>query len=781
MIVAWLLFPLVLLAGCLGCGLLVERICGWQLPGGLLPSVGLALVIVAATLTTSNAHTAPLTTAVVVVLAVAGYATSWQRLRSLRPERWSLAVGLGVFAVCAAPVVASGNATFLGYFVLNDSEVHFSLIDQLLAHGHDLAALTPNSLFFYTVHNYLATSYPTGADVALGAVRPLVGQDLAWIFQPYIAVMLALGGVALYELLQGVVRPHALRAGCAFIAAQAGLVYAFYLEASIKELATTWIITVTVVMVLETLRQRLHLRSIVALLVATVAGLDIIDLAIVPWLGPPLAVFVVTVAWRSRHAVRGLAGRRLAAGTAVAAGVLAALAAPIVGRASTFFQVTSGVLTQKHDLGNLFAPLKGWQILGIWPAGDFRAPLRSPQVTYVLIGVAIAGAILGVVWMLRRRALAPLLLLAGNGIATVYLLSRASPYATAKVMVVFSVTAVLTAMLGAVALHDAGRRAAGYVLAAVIGGGVLWTNGLAYHHASVAPRARFAELASIGRRFSDGGPILYNLADLFAVHFLRNEAPIPATGAPPLRPGLAPSAENQAGMPWDPDELSPSYVQSFPLLVLGRSPSFSRPPADFQLVHRGRYYDVWQRTRTPQVLEHISLGQAPYPEAAPSCRVVTAVAARARREHARLDYVARPRPPTFLPTQAAGGLVYDAQQPLAGMVRVEQDGRYQVWLQGSFSERIRVWVGRRLVGSLAYQLGPPGQSMYVGRVALAVGMQPVLIEPAGSALAPGEGGSQLIGPLMLARDPDPPPVSMTDPRNARLLCGQPLDWLEIVR
>jgi hypothetical protein len=427
------------------------------------------------------------------------------------------------------------------------------------------------------------------------------------------------------------------------------------------------------------------------------------------------------------------------------------------------------VLTQKHDLGNLFAPLKGWQILGIWPAGDFRAPLRSPQVTYVLIGVAIAGAILGVVWMLRRRALAPMLLLAGNGIATVYLLSRASPYASAKVMVVFSLTAVLTAMLG------------GYVLAAVIGAGVLWTNGLAYRHASVAPRARFAELASIGSRFSGRGPVLYNLADLFAVHFLRNEAPIPATGAPPLRPGLVPSAENQAGMPWDPDELLPSYLQSFPLLVLGRSPSFSRPPANYQLVHRGRYYDVWQRARIPQVLEHISLGQAPYPEAVPSCRAVMAIAARARREHARLDYVARPRPPTFLPTQAAGGVVYDAQQPLAGMVRVEQDGRYKVWLQGSFSERIRVWVGRRLVGSLAYQLGPAGQSMYVGRVALAAGMQPVLIEPAGSALAPGEGGSQLIGPLMLAHDPDPPPVSVTDPRNARRLCGQSLDWLEMVR
>jgi hypothetical protein len=88
-VVAWLLFPLVLLAVCLGCGLVVERIAGWSLPGGLLPSAGLAVVIVAATLSTERAVTAPLTTALIVVLALAGYVSSWRRLRSLRPEPWA--------------------------------------------------------------------------------------------------------------------------------------------------------------------------------------------------------------------------------------------------------------------------------------------------------------------------------------------------------------------------------------------------------------------------------------------------------------------------------------------------------------------------------------------------------------------------------------------------------------------------------------------------------------------------------------------------------------------
>ena len=52
MVITWVLFPLVLLAACMGCGLAVEWVGGWRLPGGLLPAVGLALIIVVATLTT---------------------------------------------------------------------------------------------------------------------------------------------------------------------------------------------------------------------------------------------------------------------------------------------------------------------------------------------------------------------------------------------------------------------------------------------------------------------------------------------------------------------------------------------------------------------------------------------------------------------------------------------------------------------------------------------------------------------------------------------------------
>jgi hypothetical protein len=783
MFVTWVLFPLVLLGVCLGCGLLVERAAGWALPGPLLPSVGLALVIIAASLTTSRPATTGWTVPLVVVLTLAGYALSWRRLRRLRAEAWAVAVALGVFAVCAAPVVLSGQATFLGYFVLNDTATHFDLIDQIFARSHDLSHLQLSS-YLETLKIYTGSSYPVGADVAVGAVRGLVGQDIAWVFQPYLAVIISLGGLAVYELLRDVVRSQPLRAACAFIAAQSGLVYAYYLEASIKEVATTWIITVTVALVFATLRERLRLRAVIPLLAAAVAGFDILDVAIVPWLGIPLAVFAVATAWRSRAGMRSLSGTRIVASVAVVAVLLAALAAPLLSHVTNFFNVATAVLTQKNDLGNLAAPLKGWQVMGIWPSGDFRYPPPSHlTLTYVLIGVAITSAVVGALWAIRRRAYPPLLLLAGNGVAAAYLLSRASPYASAKVMMIFSLTAVLIAMLGAVALHDTLGRSAGWCLAVIIGGAVLWTNAVQYHASRVAPRGRFDELASIGARFSGTGPTFVNQAEPYSVHFLRTERPFDtaALATVELRSGVSTTAPRQPYLAWDTDQLNLGFVEFFRLLVVGRSPQVSRPPANFQLAYRGRYYDVWRRTSSPHVLLHVPFGSDEEPAAVPRCRVVKAVAAQAEREHARLAYVSRPLSPSFAATTAAGGVVDDPAEKLTGTIEVKQPGRYGVWLETSVTQSFAVSIGGHRVGTVANQLAPPGLFLRVGTVSLAAGRQPIVIDPGRNRLLPGGGTPQLIGPLMLAPDPDPLTLSQIAPQQAQSLCGTPLDWLEIVR
>ena len=588
MFVDWLLFPLLLLAVCLGCGLAVERLAGWQIWGGLLPAVGLVSVIVVSSLATENAHTAPLAMPIVVVLAV-GVASSRKRLTSFRLEPWALVVALALFAVYAAPIVLSGTAGFAGYFVDNDAAFHFALIDQLMSHGHDIAGL-PTSVYSYILNEYLSSSYPVGADVALGAIRPLIGQDIAWVYQPYLAMILTLGGVALYELCGLRALPSAPR--CDRLHRRTGGPRVRVLPGDEHQGARDHddhhADGRTCVFDAPPASARSHAAS---------AGRDVACCTRCPrpgrdpWIGIPLATFVVLAGWRMRHTVRSLSRRSLAVSICLAVVVVGALLFPIIHRASTFLSVAGGVLTGSGSLGNLAGPLPKWELVGIWPSGDFRFSVATDyRLAYVLIGVALASSFLGIAWMIRRRRLAPLLLVAGNGIATIVLLVEAA-YASAKVMMIFSLTAVLAAMLGAAALNDGPRRFEGWALAAVIAGGVLWTNVLAFENVSVAPRDRFDELAEIGARFNGQGPALYNLSDEFALHFLRTEAPSdPADGPLQPRPGLPPRTAAQAGLAWDPNDLDFGYLQSFRLLVLGRSPVSSRPPADFKLVFQGHYY-----------------------------------------------------------------------------------------------------------------------------------------------------------------------------------------------
>ncbi|MEX2448582.1 MAG: hypothetical protein WD404_07545, partial [Solirubrobacterales bacterium] len=59
--VAWIAYPLVLLALCLGLGLLVDVLCGRRLPGALLAPAGLAGIVVVGQFTTLAEATAELT------------------------------------------------------------------------------------------------------------------------------------------------------------------------------------------------------------------------------------------------------------------------------------------------------------------------------------------------------------------------------------------------------------------------------------------------------------------------------------------------------------------------------------------------------------------------------------------------------------------------------------------------------------------------------------------------------------------------------------------------
>jgi hypothetical protein len=788
--ICWVLFPLVVTVVALGCGLLVNAATGGGVSGVLLLPVGLALVTVASAVVTYRGATAPLATPLVLVLAAAGYVLSLPRGRLPSVDWWAGGAGLGVLGVFAAPVVLSGHATFLGYTLLGDTSIHFILADWVIKHGQELPTSLPPSSYHAALQGYMSTAYPVGVHAALGSLRPLVGQDVAWVYQPFLAYLSAMTALSVYGLVGRLVPLRPWRAAIAFLAAQPGLVYAYALEGSIKELATIWVIALTVALCAEWVEGGGGLRRLIPLALTVAAGMAVLNVSVLPWLGPAVAAALVAIVWRRRGG-----GWRPSALEAVGfAALVALLSFPSLAVLHTFVSTINNALTGNgSNAGNLFGPLSRWQVFGIWPMGDFRFRLTNHHTTtFVLIWVEIAAIVVGVAWAVLRRSAWPLVLLGASLIGWAYTTARGGVWADAKSLMIASPAVVTVAMLAPAALWEFGRRWISLAVAAALAFGILWTNALAYHTADLAPRDRFDELSDVGSQIKGQGPTLYTEFEEFSKHFLRAGDP---TGSneywqDPPRSSLVNGQPPRFGFSSDIDDLANPYVERFRTLVLRRGGGTARPPGNYRLVSRGKYYEVWRRA-SGTVVAHLPLGiSGVQPGAVPACTDVRAVASKSRR----LAYVERPLLPVLLPVRALHPRIWvpDGADPqslrpfgagtIIGSITVTQPGRYRVWVQGSFGRRVTVRIDRRRVGEVKGELNPRGQSIAAGEISLSPGRHTItLTRPTGS-LFPGDGGrNRLIGPVVLDPATDARAVRTLPSSRYRQLCGKRLDWVEAIR
>ena len=197
LVVAWVVFPIVLLAVTLGCGLALEALAGRPLSPALLPPVGLAAAVVLMSLATMTDATAELAVPLVVALALVGFGAGYAGLHR-RVEPWAAGAGVASYAAYAAPVVASGEATFAGYVKLDDTATWLGTLDYALEHGSRVTGLAPSS-YEAMLTFWLGDGYPLGSFLPLGVTR-LLDVDPAWTWQPYLAFLAALLALVLYQL-----------------------------------------------------------------------------------------------------------------------------------------------------------------------------------------------------------------------------------------------------------------------------------------------------------------------------------------------------------------------------------------------------------------------------------------------------------------------------------------------------------------------------------------------------------------------------------------------------
>jgi hypothetical protein len=786
---AWLLVPFLLAALCCGAGLLAERAAGVRVPGLLLPGVGLATVIVVAGTFVVSDATAKLAVPAVAAVAVAGFALGrpWQdpRLRAAWP--WPLALALAAYAVYAAPSLLTGQGSIAGYVLLDDSATWIAIADRVLAHGRDLAGVEPGS-YARTLQAWLGSAYPVGAFLPLGVSGRLAGQDLVNAYQPVIAVMAAIAAMGMAACVRPLLPSRAWAAVAGLVAVQASLLLGYAQWGGIKEVCAVALLAPAAWLAVR------GGRALALLVVAVGAIGGVLGVSGVAFAGPALAIGAV-VALRSRPPL----AQALRA-TALLGALLVVVSLPVLTTLDFARQITSptGGLVNAGDLGNLLKAPPLLEGAGLWPVGDLRLDpdplLLAVLAALTVLVAAIAAA--GVAVRRREWALPALLgvALLGCGAALVV----ATPWVDAKALAILSAFPLLAAVVTMAQLlrsRELPARLVGGAGMFVLLAGCAWGTAAVVRDVRVAPRERLSELREVGRLIAGRGPTLQLDFDVYGDRwFLRDAAPDGATDLRLRHVRGADGNEFPRLASVEIDDVVAVDVAPFRVIVRRRSPVVSRPPAAFERIFAGEYWEAWERTgavpATP--VAHLPGGSAGRASAI-SCDDIGAFVRSSGAR--RLAAVVREHPPVVIGLQ--GGAVppqWRTAEPVVapvvdgdGTFRVSlpSAGRWRAWVRGSLRASLELRVDGRSLGVRRHELSHGPQWLRFGATDLAAGVHEVVLRfRRGGPLRGGRGAADaqgVLGPLALTRSDDEGelPVTRVDAGDYRRLCrGQPLDWVE---
>jgi hypothetical protein len=796
-----ILFPLVLLALSAGGGLLVRRLGGNWLPGGLVIPVGFALVVATCSFVTYFSWLASAGGYIVLAFALIGFALEARAgtLRIPRPDGipWGALAGLAAFAAIGAPTLLTGTPTWTGYTRIVDIGFQMDFAQHLAEAGR--AALGNNSSFEVDAQRSVAIGYPGGGQATLAVTASLIRTNLAWCYQMYHAVAAAVGALAIYSLLGRVTRNGLLRAIGAAVAIQPNVLYAYALEGGIKELTTASLLMVVAAVFVERLPGEGPYRSVLPAAIAIAAAVVAFSFGVAPWLGILLAgAFVVAfVSRRSLHTILSWA----------LLGVLSILLS-LPGDISAITQlggIASDAIggTINLGLGNLSAPVPDWSAAGVWLTSDFRFPLVHVAMTHRLDVFVIVFAVLGIVLALVRRRWVLAILGLGAPVALYYYIDHSTAWIQFKSFTITGVFALTLAFAGAAALCASRRRwlaLLGWLATAVIAGGVLYGNAITYHDITLAPAARYYDLASIDKRYAGQGPALMPDFDEIAEFFMHNvqgsSSADPSHGDFELAPGV--NEVNGIGFAFNLNQFRLSYLQKFRLIIEPRNPQGVRAPANWDLVQQTKYFNVWRRERpATEVYAHFALSGGLHERTPLLCKNFLAVVRKAGA-NASVAYVTTPASSEVLPGEgihppywvaAGSGLnVYGAGSDRIAFT-LPRAATYNLWMAGTIGRPVKFIIDGHAVGTIAYEERYPGQFLHIGVRTLSAGRHTLVIERGGGSLHPGSGDdvdpdTRGVGPIVFTTaEPADSDLRVAPASAAPRICSAPVgyQWMEVLR
>jgi len=797
-----ILFPLVLLALSAGGGLLVRRLGGGWLPAVLVLPVGFALLVATSSFVTYIDWLAPAAGYIALAFALVGFVLE-ARAGTLRLPRgprgipWAALAALVAFAAIGAPTLLTGAPTWTGYTRIIDIGFQMDFSQYLAEAGR--AAVAFDSSYHANAEKLVSIGYPGGGQATLGSVAALIRTNLAWCYQSYHAFAAAMGALAIYSLLGRVSKSSPLRALGAAVAIQPNVLYGYALEGGIKELTTASMLVTVAAVLAQRLPGEGSARSLLPAAIAISGSIAAFSLGVAPWLGILLAGLLVV------SLIPGHRGRTLLRWAELVALTLVLSLPGVISAATQLSGIAGQAIggTVELGLGNLSGPVPDWSAAGVWLTGDYRFPLVHVTATHGFDVLMIVLAVIGVSFALWRRRWVLVLLGIAAPIALAYYIAHTSAWLQFKSFTITGVLVLTLAFAGAAALHASKSRAVsllGWILAGVVAAGVLYGNALIFHDTTLAPAARYHDLAAIGKRYAGQGPTLFPAFDEYAEYFLREARS--STNVQPAYDefGLLPGILNPGaiGFSFTLNQFRMSYLQKFKLIVVPRGPVAVRAPSNWDLAEQTKYFDVWRRERpAADVYVHYPLSGQPHERTAIFCKNLQK-SLRAAGPGATVAYVVAPQAIDVLPT---AGVHPDYWRPEGNLLiaygagsdrmtfTLPHAGAYELWMEGTVGRPIKFILDGKTVGTIAYEERYPNQFLHIGGSALAAGRHTLVIERGGGSLHPGSGDdvdpdTRGLGPIvLLPRGSQSYQLRVAPAADADRICKAPVgyEWMEVLK
>jgi hypothetical protein len=396
-------------------------LCWWtvELPGdGLIPAI-LVLLLTAASIVYLRGRTDG----------------SGEALRAGWP------VALGALLATSLPFAVEGHFGILGTSFNPDMSQHLLAADRLSA-GH------PSQL--------LNQGYPLGPHSIVVALNKGLGIGLVQGFSGLtiaVPILASLTALAAFREM-----PRLPRTAGALLVGLAYVVASYFAQGAFKETMQALFLLAFVLALREATGEwkEMQLRFVPAALIA-VGSVYVYSFPGLIWLGGAMVIWVVV------EVLRGTIDRAGWRSLAIALFAFLVLTTPELNRMLDFHSFET-FDPNGPGLGNLFGQISPFEVLGVWPSGDFRlAPGDGavPAVGYY-VGIAFALGLLahGVIQLWRRRETA---ILAGLGAATLaYAAARiaGTPYTAAKAI---EIAAPLVALAILLPLLSEARRFSGLI------------------------------------------------------------------------------------------------------------------------------------------------------------------------------------------------------------------------------------------------------------------------------------------------------------------------------